>query len=200
PFVDLFHPTQSLYSQAQQPLTINGIHLSEDGGRALADVITRELFGSVELSLDEPLLAKLRETIQERNYYWFSRYRVIDGYNVFGGRSKLAWFGQSNADVMMREMEIFDVMTANRDRQVWAAARGSELVVRDDNLPPEVEVRTNKPGELEDGSFAYRGAEEAISLMTTAEGMQVNVFASEEMFPELVNPVQMAVDTDGHLY
>ncbi len=199
-FVDLFHPTQALYAQAQQPLTINGIHLSEDGGRALAGVITRALFGGAELSLDEPQLTKLREAIQERNYYWFSRYRVIDGYNVFGGRSKLAWFGQSNADVMMREMEIFDVMTANRDRQVWAAARGSELVVKDDNLPPELEVQTNKPGDREDGSFTYLGGQEAISKMKLAEGMQVNLFASEEMFPELVNPVQMAVDPDGHLY
>lgn len=200
PFVDLFHPTQTLYAEAQQPLTINGIHLSEDGGRAVAGVITRALFGDAELSLDEPQLAKLREAVQERNYYWFSRYRVIDGYNVFGGRSKLAWFGQSNADVMMREMEIFDVMTANRDRKVWAAARGSDLVVKDDNLPPELEVRTNKPGDREDGSFSYLGGQEAISRMKLAEGMQVNLFASEEMFPELINPVQMAVDPDGHLY
>jgi len=200
PFVNLFHPTQRLYSEAEQPLTINGIHLSEDGGRALAGVITGELFGEGKPALDEPLLVKLREAIQERNYYWFSRYRVIDGYNVFGGRSKLAWFGQSNADVMMREMEIFDVMTANRDRRVWAAARGSDLIAKDDNLPPELEVRTNKPGDQEDGSFSYLGGEEAISKMTLAEGMQVNLFASEEMFPELVNPVQMAVDPDGHLY
>ncbi len=199
-FVDLFQPTKALYAEAEQPLTINGIHLSEDGGRALAGVITRELFVNAQLALDEPLLAKLREAIQERNYYWFSRYRVIDGYNVFGGRSKLAWFGQSNADVMMREMEIFDVMTANRDRRVWAAARGSDLVVKDDNLPPEVPVRTNKPGDLEDGGFSYLSGQEAISKMTLAKGMQVNLFASEEMFPELVNPVQMAVDPDGHLY
>ena len=30
--------------------------------------------------------------------------------------------------------------------------------------------------------------------------MRVNLFASEEMFPEMVNPVQMAVDTDGRLF
>ena len=30
--------------------------------------------------------------------------------------------------------------------------------------------------------------------------MEVNLFASEEMFPRLINPVQMAVDTDSRLW
>lgn len=200
PFVDLFTPSLKLYASAKRPLTINGIHLSEDGGRDIARVIVTDLFGTSQTPLSEAALLKLRAAIQDRNYEWFSRYRVVDGYNVFGGRSKLAWFGQSNADVMMREMEIFDIKTANRDRRVWAFARGSELEVQDDNLPPELEVKTNKPGDKPDGSYSYLGGEEAISKMKVAEGMRVNLFASEEMFPELVNPVQMAVGPDGHLY
>lgn len=200
PFVDLFNPSLKLFASASRPLTINGIHLSEDGGREIARVIVADLFGTSKTPLSEAALLKLRAAIQDRNYEWFSRYRVVDGYNVFGGRSKLAWFGQSNADVMMREMEIFDIKTANRDRRVWAFARGSELEVKDDNLPPEVDVKTNKPGDKADGSYSYLGGEEAIAKMKVAEGMQVNLFASEEMFPELVNPVQMAVGPDGHLY
>lgn len=200
PFVDLFNPSLKLYASAKQPLTINGIHLSEDGGRDIARVIVADLFGTSQTPLSEAALLKLRAAIQDRNYEWFSRYRVVDGYNVFGGRSKLAWFGQSNADVMMREMEIFDIKTANRDRRVWAFARGSELEVQDDNLPPELEVKTNKPGDKPDGGYTYLGGEEAIAKMKVAQGMQVNLFASEEKFPELVNPVQMAVGPDGHLY
>ncbi len=199
-FVDLFHPTQSLYAQSSEPLTLNGIHLLDDGERAVAGVIMKDLFGVDAISKPEAELQRLRQAILDRNYYWFSRYRVVDGYNVFGGRSKLAWFGQSNADVMMREMEIFDVMTANRDARVWAVARGSDLKVVDDNLPPELEVKTNIPGSLPDGKHVYLGGKEAISKMKIAEGMQVNLFASEEMFPEIVNPVQMAVDPDGKLF
>lgn len=199
-FVDLFTPGQSLYADATKPLTINGIHLSEDGGRQIAAVIANKLFGKTQLPQSADAIDKLRSAIQERNYYWFSRYRVVDGYNVFGGRSKLAWFGQSNADVMMREMEIFDVMTANRDQRVWAVARGSDIEVKDDNLPPEMEVKTNKPGDLPDGGYQYLGGKEAISKMKIASGMKVNLFASEEKFPELINPVQMAVSPDGDLY
>ena len=199
-FVDLFAPTQKLYAAADKPLTINGIHLHDHGDRAVANVIVKELFGDIRINKDEKELERLRQAILEKNYEWFSRYRVVDGYNVFGGRSKLAWFGQSNADVMMREMEIFDVKTANRDQRVWAVARGGDLTVADDNLPAQLEVKTNIPGPLPGGKHLYLGGKEAIGKMKIADGMQVNLFASEEMFPEMVKPVQMAIDTNGRLF
>jgi len=199
-FVDLFTPTQKLYATADKPLTMNGIHLLDHGDRAVANVIVKELFGVAKIEKHEQELERLRQAVLDKNYHWFSRYRVVDGYNVFGGRSKLAWFGQSNADVMMREMEIFDIKTANRDERVWAVARGSDLTVTDSNLPPQLEVKTNIPGKLPGGKHPYLGGKEAIDKMKIAEGMQVNLFASEEMFPEVVKPVQMAVDTNGRLF
>ena len=199
-FVDLFAPTSQLYSIAEKPLTMNGIHLLDHGNKALASIITSSLFGKELPAVDAGMLDRLRQAVLEKNYYWFSRYRVVDGYNVFGGRSKLAWFGQSNADVMMREMEIFDVMTTNRDKKVWAVAAGGDLEVKDNNLPPELEVKSNKEGDLADGSFSYKTAEEGLELMKLDEGLQANVFASEAMFPEMVNPVQMAVDPDGRIF
>lgn len=198
-FVDLFAPSQTLYAAAAKPLTMNGIHLLDEGERAVADVIMQDLFPGAAVPPAAPL-ERLRQAVLDKNYYWFSRYRVIDGYNVFGGRSKLAWFGQSNADVMMREMEILDVMTANRDARVWAVAKGGDLVVKDDNLPAQAEVKTNIPGKMEGGKHEYLGGKQAIERMKVAEGMQVNLFASEEMFPEVANPVQMAVDPDGRLF
>lgn len=201
-FVDLFTPTQKLYAAAPagRPLTMNGIHLLDHGEQAVAKVILRDLFGVETVANDAKEMERLRQAVLDKNYYWFSRYRVVDGYNVFGGRSKLAWFGQSNADVMMREMEIFDVLTANRDERVWAVARGGDLTVADNNLPPQLTVKTNIPGKMPEGKHQYLGGHEAISQMKIAEGMQVNLFASEEMFPEMVNPVQMAVDTNGRLF
>lgn len=200
PFVDLFTPSLKLYQNAATPLTMNGIHLLDHGDLAIAQVIMGTLFPKTKLPAVDAKLETLRQTVLDKNYHWFSRYRVVDGYNVFGGRSQLAWFGQSNADVMMREMEIFDVKTSNRDLKVWATARGSDYIVKDDNLPKELEVKTNIPGKLEGGKHEYLGGTQAIEKMKIAEGMQVNLFASEEMFPEVVNPVQMAVDTNGRLF
>lgn len=198
PFVDLFNPTRALYQSAKTPLTLNGVHLLDSGNRALASVITRAIF-------EKPMRAKffeimrLREAVLEKNYCWFSRYRVVDGYNVYGGRSKLSWHGQSNADVMSREMEILDIITANRDKRVWAIAKGGDLEVKDDNIPPLLTVTTNEQGARQ-AQQEYMDGEAAIEKMKVADGLEVNLFADEAMFPELVNPVQMAVDTDGRLF
>ncbi|MEK6237837.1 MAG: hypothetical protein N2C14_24265, partial [Planctomycetales bacterium] len=171
------------------------------GNKELAKVIVKALFGDAgKVAQNEKELERLRQGVLDKNLHWFSRYRVVDGYNVFGGRSKLNWHGQSNADVMKREMEILDVMTANRDQRVWAIAQGGDLKVKDDNIPMLIDVKTNKPGKLDGDKHPYFSGVEGISKMKVAEGMQVNLFASEEMFPEMVNPVQMAVDTDGRLF
>ncbi|MBO50043.1 MAG: dehydrogenase [Planctomycetaceae bacterium] len=201
PFVDLFAPSQKLYRENATPLTLNGIHLLDHGNRMLADVIMQQVFGNAKSSLRESAeIGKLRTAVLDKSYYWFSRYRVVDGYNVFGGRSRLAWFGQSNADVMQREMQIFDVMTGNRDEKIWAVAAGRKHKVVDNNIPGLLVVKTNKPGSLAGGRHPYLGGRKAIERMRVAKGMEVNLFASEEKFPELINPVQMAVDTDGRLF
>ena len=121
-------------------------------------------------------------------------------YNVFGGRSKLAWFNQSNADVMMREMEMFDVMTNNRDVHIFSIATGKPQPLKDDNLPQDLSVRPNKIGPLENGAWPYLGGKEAIKKMTIHPKMKVNLYASEEMFPRLINPVQMSFDADSRLF
>ncbi len=199
PFFDLFQISKDLYAQHEQPLTMNGIHLLEFGNKVLAQKLIPELFPRKAIPTDAAV-TKLHEAILDKNYHWFSRYRVVDGYNVYGGRSQLSWFDQSNFDVMLREMEIFDIKTANRDAKVWAVAKGDDFTVRDDNLPDELIVKPNKVGPLEGGRWPYLGAEEAIKKMTVHKNMKVNVFASEEMFPRLINPVQMSFDTDSRLW
>ena len=199
PFVDLYSMSMELYNESAEPLTMNGIHLLDHGNQLLAQSIIRQFAGELELPSDSSI-AKIREAVLDKNYHWFSRYRVVDEYNVFGGRSKLAWFGQSNADVMMREMEMFDVMTENRDKQIWQIAQGQEAKVYDDNLPKALTVKPNKQGPLEGGAFPYLGGEEAIDKMQVHPEMEINLFASEEQFPRLINPVQVAVDSDSRLW
>ncbi len=201
-FVDLFRPTLDLYAASKEPLTINGIHLNEHGNRLLAEVIEKALFPKEPpVRRDEAALEKIRTAVLQKNFYWFNRYRTVDGYSIYGGRADLRFVGgQTNRVVMQREMEVLDVMTANRDRRIWAVARGGDLKVDDSNTPPFIPVKTNKPGRGPGGKHLFLSGEEAISKMTVAQGMKVNLFASEEMFPELVNPVQMAWDTRGRLW
>ncbi len=203
PFVDLFHPTLKQYEVDPQPLTINGVHLNARGNRFLAETIVQSLFPGKPRLTDagweywEPV----RKLVTWKNLHWFNRYRTVDGYSIYGGRADLKFYnGQTNRVVMDREMEILDVMTANRDRAIWQAAQRKQWTVDDRNTPPFLEVITNKPGPLPGGKYPFLGGEEAIEKMTVAEGMKVQLFASEEMFPELVNPVQMAFDPKGRLW
>ena len=98
-------------------------------------------------------------------------------------------------------MEVLDVMTANRDKRDLGAARGADrrpdLKVDDSNTPPFIAVKTNEPGKGPNGEHIFLAGEEAIKKMTVGKGLKVKLFASEKEFPELVNPVQMAFDTQG---
>ena len=205
-FVDLFIASQKLYETSEQPLTINGIHLTEYGNRLLAEEILRALFSdpspdSSSVEQDEQALEKIRAAVLAKNVTWFHRYHTTDGYNVYGERSLLEFIDDiSNRDVFEREMEVLDAMTANRDRRIWAVARGSNLELDDSNTPAFIPVTTNSPGPLPGGKYAFLSGDEAIGKMTPAPGMKVHLFATEEMFPEMVNPVQMAFDTQGRLW
>ncbi len=202
PFVDLFHPTLHQYEESKEPLTTNGHYLNSRGNRFVAEVIARALLGGESAeAADEKALEAIRRAVVDKDFYWFNRYRTTDGYNVYGGRSHLKYTGGiTNREVMFREMEVLDAMTANRDKRVWAVARGGDLEVDDSNTPPFIPVETNFPGPLPGGKHAFLGGEEAIGKMKVADGLKVNLVASEEQFPELANPVQMAFDTRGRLW
>ncbi len=199
-FVDLFRPTKAAYQGAPQPLTINGIHLTEAGGYTLAHAIDKALFPD-HVNRSIAGMDKIRLAVLDKNFTWFNRYRTVDGFSIFGGRADLAFVGgQTNRVVAQREMDVLDVMTANRDERVWAVARGRDLKVDDGNTPPFIPVTTNKPGAGPNGEHLFLGGEEAIGQMTVAKGLKVNLFASEVEFPELAKPVQMSFDAKGRLW
>jgi azurin/lysophospholipase L1-like esterase/glucose/arabinose dehydrogenase len=204
-FVDLFNPTKELYSKSKEALTINGVHLNALGNRHVAQVIAEGLLGKTVKVEDD--MEKLRRSVTYKNWFWFNRYRATDGNDVWGGRSGLKFVdGQSNADVLRHELKMLDVMTANRDPKIWATALGSNFTVDDSNVPPPVAVKSNIGGKSrssnksKEGNAIYSSPEETLKKLRVPEGFKVNLFAHEKMFPELVNPVQMSVDTKGRLW
>lgn len=228
-FVDLFAASQQAYAEAKDPLTFNGIHLTVEGDRALAPGLFSGLFGEAAPNPDS--YERLRQAIIERNAMWHSRYRTVDGYNVYGGRSGLAYaagvagFKQneknpakpyvSNFQVMQQEMSVRDVMTANREKRVWAIAKGGDAKVDDSNVPPVEEVGTNLPVgsdtfnktpmsgfkvDPKTGLVGFPSGEEVLAKLKVDPALKVQLFADEKMFPELVKPVQMGFDTKGRLW
>ncbi len=204
-FVDLFTPTLQLFQSSSEPYTINGIHLNAKGYEKLAGMISEGLLAKPAPATDQ--LADLYAAIKDKNWHWHNRYRATDGNDIWGGRSTLTFVdGQSNADVLKHELVMLDVMTANRDKAIWAAAEGKSYVVDDSNVPPPVKVISNVGGGSKsssaekEGSVEYLSPEESLAKIKVPEGFELNLFASEVQFPDLANPVQLQVDAKGRLW
>ena len=204
-YVDLFNPTLALYESEKEPLTINGVHLNALGNRLLAGVISEAVTGNNAKSASG--LESLREAVNEKDLQWFDRYRAVDGNDIWGGRSGLRFVGdQTNADVLRHELIQLDVMTANRDAKVWARANGKDHKVDDSNVPADIPVVSNVGGKgrmsssQKEGTVQYLSPCESVKAMDVPGDFQINVFADETRFPELVNPVQMQVDGKGRLW
>ena len=204
-FIDLFNPTLKLFEQSKIPLTINGAHLNEEGNRLLGEIIAKALLKK-DISAS-PSLRKLKQAIHQKNWTWHNRYRATDGNDIWGGRSNLRFVDdQSNAEVLQHELAMLDVMTANRDKLIWAVAQGETHRVDDSNVPKPIGVISNIGGKSrssnagKEGNPNYLSAKESVQRFDVRDGFEVNVFADESQFPEIINPVQMQVDTKGRLW
>ena len=220
-FVDLFTITKSSFNSREElaaptpdarvkfnPVTINGIHLNAIGDEMVAKLTMRWFFGDPPFGSPSKDLPPIRAAVLDKNFYWFNRYRVTDGYSTYGDRAFLKFSegpggygdGLSNYSVGQRELDVLDQLTSNRDVVVWAAAQGKKVEPIDSALSPFIPVITNKPGPLEGGKHLFLSGQEAIEKMTVHKNMKVELFADETMFPELVKPVQMSFDTKGRLW
>src|SRR4029453_15552265 len=97
-FVDLFVPTRALYAAAKTPLTQNGVHMTAEGNRQLAELIDSTLFGPAGRRT-ESLPPRLRQAVVDKSWHWFQRYRVTDGYSTYGERAFLNFVRGTPANV-----------------------------------------------------------------------------------------------------
>jgi len=199
-YVDIFGPSFQMFDANSTVLTLNGAHLNEEGNRLLGEIIGKALLGKPVMASTK--LEGLRTAIKDKNWNWHNRYRATDGNDVWGGRSGLSFTDkQSNKTVLMHELVMLDVLTANRDKAIWAVAQAKEYKIDDSNVPPPIEVITNvnleRPGKT---GHAYLTPEESLAKIKVPEGYELKIFASEVMFPDLANPVQMQVDNKGRVW
>ncbi len=202
-FVDLFHPSLELFKAAKAPLTINGVHLSVEGDRQLAEVIAKGLLGKQVAASSS--LEKLRQAVLDKDYHWYQRYHTADGNDVWGSRSTAGSVnGVNNGVVLKHELEMLDVMTANRDERIWALGGGHDKTVNDSNVPKPLVVGSNLSeggkNAAKIGTIAYLSPEESLKRIAVAKGFKVELYADETRFPQLANPVQMQFDTKGRLW
>jgi putative heme-binding domain-containing protein len=204
PFVDLWAPTRKIVDAAKSDakLTINGVHINEEGDRLVASLLDAQLFGSnasasKSATITSAQLNRLKEAIVDLAWNHQQDYRMLNGWYVYGSRA-----APLDTETFRPEYAKIRKMCAERDKVVWALAQGKEPPKIDDSEPalavPPTAFGTkpySEPAELR-----ILSPQEAEAAMTTAPGYRVQTFASEEMFPELAKPVQMAFDNRGRLW
>lgn len=205
-YVDVFEPTRKLFESSDKRLTLNGAHLNDAGYEEFATILDTALFGPATAKPN----AQLRKAIADKNFHWWHRYRAVNGYSIYGKRGEEGFDGTyRNREVMEREREILDQMCFNRDELIWSVALRPEQPkqVDDSNTLPFILPKTNvggpddkeaKAGKL--GSLNYLSSAEQRKLFKLPAGYEITLVASEEMFPEMVNPVAMNFDNRGRLW
>ena len=190
-FVDLFAPTFSAMKKDKKPFTINGVHLNDYGYSQLAPMLDGGLFGPFPASVKADLQA-LRKEVNEKNLQFFYDHRAINGFYIYGGRKNP--FGVVNFPGEVKKLR---KMIARRDERIWTVARGEDASTKIDDsdtgtLDP---IKTNIKFKVE-----ITPSSEALKAFKLPKGYAINLFASEEDFPDLKNPVQFTFDAKGRLW
>ena len=194
PFVDAFSASKTWYS-SNEPLTIDGLQLNDQGYQVFSDFLIAQLFGNTRQKSEHPDL--VHQAVLEKNWLWHNDYKIPNGVHVFGRRYNP--FGPDNYPAELKKIR---EMTAIRDQAIWEAAKGKQMDIAEADektsvLPP---VETNYKLKIDGNPPRYRYGKEALATFTTAPGYKIELFASEEDFPDLANPVQMSFDNKGRLW
>lgn len=186
-FVDVFEPSRPAMKDASTRLTDNGVHLNEAGYRLFA----REVFQSVFQESPPDVNEALRSVVVDMNRQYFRRYRPLNTFYYTGDRNKD--YGYLDFLPAMRN---FEMMANNREARIHSLAKGEKVEgsVDDSNLPPLDAVAEGK------GANEWLPPSDELAAFRIDPRFEVNLFASEEQFPEIANPITMRFDSRGRLW
>lgn len=195
-FVDAFSPTKEWFDAGEGPLTIDGSQLNDDGYERFGKLLADEIFGRTETMAEEHR-ELVRAAVLDKNWMWHQDYKIPNGVHAYGRRFEP--FGPDNYPY---EIEKIRQMTEIRDRAIWQATRGQvkDVVAADEQetreLPP---VESNFDPERH-GNPEYLYGQDALDKLSVPPGYKIELFASEEDFADMANPVQITFDNKGRLW
>ncbi|MEY5027474.1 MAG: hypothetical protein RLZZ244_3002 [Verrucomicrobiota bacterium] len=195
-FIDLFSATKALYPKAERPLTTLGFIPNDEGYQRVAELLATGLYGAqARVSKADPEL--VHQAVLNKDWFWNTDYNILNGVHTHGRRYN-PYGPQNYPDEVKKSRE----MMALRDTLIHqlAAGKKSDLSVDDSGthvLPP---VKTNYQPSVKNGSDRFLPGDEAVKTLTVPEGYKVELFASEERFHNLANPIQLSFDNKGRLW
>lgn len=186
-FVNVFDATHEALRSPGSDLTVNGAHLTEEGYSAFAAALYKGLFGEEPPEVNEAL----RQAIIDKDRQFFRRFRPLNTFYYTGGRNDA--YGYLDFLPAMRN---FDLMVENRDRRIWDIAQGKPVPPKadDSNVPPLPATDQTR------GANEWLPAAEELKAFQIDPRFEVNLFAGEEQFPEIANPIQIRFDARGRMW
>jgi azurin/glucose/arabinose dehydrogenase len=187
-FVNVFEATKAAMADAATDLTFNGVHLENRGYALLAEQLYKGAFVAPAPKANPELVA----AIADKNRQFFRRYRPLNAFYYTGDRN--VEYGYLD---FLPAMRGFDVMVANRDERIWKITRGESFAgkpVDDSNLPTMPAPKESR------GANEWMTPANEQAAFKVDPRFEVNLFVSEEMFPEFRKPIQMRWDTRGRLW
>ena len=186
-FIDVFTATQQAMAESDSDMTINGVHLNDEGYRLFSRLLFKAAFEKPIPDVSE----SLREVVLDKNRHFFRRYRPLNTFYYTGGRKKT--YGYLD---FLPAMESFDVRVSNRDQRIWEIAQGKSSSTRiiDSNVPELPLVSQSR------GANRWMSAQDERRSFEVDPRFEVTLFAGEEEFPDLAAPIQMRWDNQGRLW
>ena len=194
-FVDAFNPSKKWYSSSKEDLTIDGFQLTDNGYARFSKLLADEVFGDAPLKAEQ-YKDLVHNAVLEKNWMWHNDFKIPNGVHAYGRRYDP--FGPDNYPAEVAKLR---EMTAIRDEAIWKAAKGEKMDLhladqKTSVLPP---VKTNYDPKV-NGDLNYLYGQDALDKFHVAPGYKVELFASEEEFPDLENPAQLSFDNKGRLW
>jgi glucose/arabinose dehydrogenase/plastocyanin len=192
-FVDLFAASLQAYARGLEPLTTLGIDLNAAGAGEIGRVTARALVGQDGLAgAEPPRLAEVAKAAAQKHGYNADLVRPKNGALYYGVRKR----PEENALELPRYHRLLELAEGIvHDLAAKPTARLSDYPAP--SLPPL------EPGKSVTYRFpggTVKSPAELEKDLVVADGYAVNLFASEEQFPELRSPVQISFDARGRLW
>lgn len=195
-FVDMYTPFKKLFDKGDQQWTIDGLQLNDEGYQKFSLLLTDAVFGKEKVR-DDSHRTLVHEAVMEKNWMWHKDFKMPNGVQAYGRRYDP--FGPDNYPAEITKIR---EMTAVRDEAIWKALKGERMDLDSaDALTSKLpEVETNYVPSNKNGNPRYLYGEEALSKFRMAPGYKIELFASEEDFPDLEKPMQLSFDNQGRLW
>lgn len=210
-FIDLFTPSLARMQQKGAPITINGIHLTDEGYRLAAGWMGQALGLGNGVDLRSDFSRVIRRVIKHKDDHFFYRWRAVNGEYIYGRRREP--FGVIAFPPELRKL---NQMVTALDSVIWAMGssrdttllrRAMDIVDRrgkpvDPALLPTVPMLGRQGKEAKEAAHQHKQGNEwpaTTESFKLPDGYAINLFASEKDFP-VQKPVALNFDARGRLW